>query len=136
MIALASDHVGLTLKKTIMELLEEKLNGTKLEEKLWASVYRQYRYLLLTQEKALLANHYFENLKAIVISALLFEETDIYHKYFDLFLKEIEEEILPDGLHFERSLMYHKIILEDILRVYKAVSARRFSTVESKPQAA
>lgn len=104
-----------------MELLEEKLNGTKLEEKLWASVYRQYRYLLLTQEKALLANHYFENLKAIVISALLFEETDIYHKYFDLFLKEIEEEILPDGLHFERSLMYHKIILEDILRVYKAL---------------
>lgn len=104
-----------------MELLEEKLNGTKLEEKLWASVYRQYRYLLLTQEKALLANHYFENLKAIVISALLFEETNIYHKYFDLFLKEIEEEILPDGLHFERSLMYHKIILEDILRVYKAL---------------
>lgn len=106
-----------------MELLKEKLRGTELEEMLFASVYRQYRYLLLTQEKALLANHYFENLKAIVISALLFEETDIYHKYFHLFLKEIEEQILPDGLHFERSLTYHRIILEDILRVHAALSS-------------
>lgn len=106
-----------------MELLREKINGTELEEKLFGSVYRQYRYLLLAQEKALLANHYFENLKAIVISSLLFGELDIYHNYFVLFLKEIEEQILNDGLHFERSLMYHKVILEDILRVYLVLNS-------------
>lgn len=32
---------------------------------------------------------------------------------------QIEEQILSGGLHFELSLMYHKIILEDILRVYQ-----------------
>ena len=106
-----------------MELMKEKLQDTELEVKIRTSLYQQYRYLLLTQEKALLANHYFENLKAILISSLLFQELDVYHKYFDLFLKEIEEQILPDGLHFERSLMYHKIILEDLLRVYPTLNS-------------
>lgn len=106
-----------------MELLEEKLHGTELEKTLYASVYRQYGYLLYRQEKGLLANHYFENLKAIVISGLLFQESDVYHKYFDLLLKEIDEQILPDGLHFERSLMYHKIILEDLLRIHRALDS-------------
>ncbi|MCI8417896.1 MAG: hypothetical protein HFI33_10475 [Lachnospiraceae bacterium] len=100
------------------ELLSEKIKNTQLEQALITSIYQQYRYLLYAQEKALLANHYFENLKTLVISSLFFHELETYHKYFDLFLKEIEEQILSDGLHFERSLMYHKIILEDILRVY------------------
>lgn len=106
-----------------LELLREKLRNTELKSRVMTSIYQQYRYLLQTQERALLANHYFENLKTIVISSLLFRELDIYHKYFDLFLKEIGEQVLPDGLHFERSLMYHKIILEDILRVHMALNS-------------
>lgn len=106
-----------------LELLKDKLEGTELKKKLLESIYQQYRYLLKSQELALLANHYFENLKSIVISSLLFNELDIYHKYFDLFLKEVEEQILGDGMHFERSLMYHKIILEDILRIYVVLAS-------------
>lgn len=99
-----------------MELLGDI--GKPLEEKIYETLYNQYRYLRQHLELALLANHYFENLKAVVIAGILFGELDIYHKYFDLLLKQIEEQILPDGLHYERSLMYQKIILEDILRVY------------------
>lgn len=106
-----------------LELLKDKLEGTELKIKLLESIYQQYRYLLKSQELALLANHYFENLKTIVISSLLFNELDIYHKYFDLFLKEVEEQILGDGMHFERSLMYHKMILEDILRIYVVLAS-------------
>ena len=105
------------------ELLWEKIQNTQLEQALLTSIYQQYRYLMQVQEQALLANHYFENLKTIVISSLFFRETEIYHKYFDLFLKQIDEQILSDGLHFERSLTYHKIILEDILRVYRVLKS-------------
>lgn len=94
-----------------------------LEKKIYQSLYDQYRYLRQHLERALLANHYFENIKAVVIASVLFGELDSYHKYFDLFLKQIEEQILPDGLHYERSLMYHKIILEDILRVYMVLQS-------------
>lgn len=104
-----------------MELLGDMKEP--LRKKIYESLYDQYRALQRNLELALLANHYFENLKAIVIASVLFGELDVYHKYFDLLLKQIEEQILPDGLHYERSLMYHKIILEDILRVYMALQS-------------
>lgn len=92
------------------------------DKEIYESIYDQYRYLQRNTETALLANHYFENIRTIVIASVVFKENDIYHKYFDLLLKEIKEQILPDGVHYERSLMYHKIILEDILRVYTVLS--------------
>lgn len=104
-----------------MEILRTELRGTELERKLIATIWQQYMYLLHTQELSLLANHYFENLKTIVICSILFKELSIYHKYYELFLEQIDEQILPDGIHFERSPMYHKIILEDILRVYRVL---------------
>ena len=87
------------------------------KEKLYDYIYAQYRWLLKNQEKHLLGNHYLENLKAIVICSVFFNEPKIYKKYIRIFLKELEEEILSDGLHFELSLMYHKIVLEDVMRV-------------------
>ena len=106
-----------------MELLREKLTGTDLEGKLMISLYQQYQYLIRKQELALLANHYFENIKAILISSLFFHELNVYRKNFIRFLEQIKEQILSEGLHFELSLMYHKIILEDILRVYQVQSS-------------
>lgn len=108
-----------------MELMGKRIRGTELWQKAHTSIYRQYRYLLHAQELALLGNHYLENLKAIVISSLLFGELDIYHKYFGLFLEELDGQILPDGMHFELSPMYHRIILEDVLRVYAVLDSCR-----------
>lgn len=85
------------------------------------SMYAQYRHLQKKLERHLLGNHYFENLKAVLLGSLYFKEIEVYNEYKKLLLKEIEEQILPDGMHYERSLMYHKIILEDILRAAKAV---------------
>lgn len=98
---------------------------------LYQSIYSQYRYLQRNLELNLLANHYFENLKCIVLCSLLFNEQDIFHKYWELLLKQIDEQVLSDGVHFELSPMYHKIILEDILRVYFAlVSVNRRGDAE------
>lgn len=93
------------------------------DQDIYSSLYNQYKHLQRNLEEALLANHYFENLKTIVISAIFFNEPDDYHKAFKLFIKQIDEQILPDGIHYERSLMYHKIILEDILRVYTVLQS-------------
>lgn len=107
-----------------MNLLQDPLRGTELERKLTDSIYQQYQYLMRTQELALLANHYFENLKTILICSLFFGEKEIYRKYLDRFCGQINEQILPDGLHYERSILYHKIILEDLMRVYTALEGR------------
>ena len=102
----------------IYELLNEKPSQT-----VYNNIYSQYRYLIKNQEKHLLGNHYFENLKTIVICSIYFGEEKVFKRYWKDFLQEIEEEVLSDGVHFERSLMYHKIIMEDIMRVAKALES-------------
>lgn len=87
------------------------------------SMYAQYLHLQKKLERHLLGNHYFENLKAVMLGALYFKEPGIYDAYKFKLQEEIEEQILPDGVHYERSLMYHKIILEDLMRAAKAVRA-------------
>ena len=81
------------------------------------SMYAQYQVLLKRQELWQLGNHYLENLKTIVFCSCLFNEPAVLEPYTRRLLREIEEEILPDGMHFERSLLYHKIVLEDMLRI-------------------
>ena len=85
------------------------------------SMYAQYLHLQKTLERHLLGNHYFENIKAVLLGALYFQETEVYQKYQKLLQNEIKEQILADGVHYERSLMYHKIILEDLMRVARVV---------------
>lgn len=100
------------------------LNDQAFYETLNDSMYAQYLHLQKRLERHLLGNHYFENLKAVLLGSLYFQEEKIYGQYKRLFISEIREQILPDGVHYERSLMYHKIILEDIMRAAKAVSAK------------
>ena len=84
-------------------------------------MYEQYVYLSEHLEKHILGNHYFENLKTLVLCALFFGDTQSLRIYLDAFRKECREEILPDGMHFELSPMYHKIVLEGLLRVTVAL---------------
>lgn len=81
------------------------------------SIYRQYRTLNLRQETWQLGNHYFENLKTMILGSLFFGEEFVFLPSWEKFMIEINEEVLPDGMHFELSPMYHKIILEDIIRI-------------------
>ncbi len=90
--------------------------------KLNDSMYAQYLHLQRRLELHLLGNHYFENLKAVLLGSLYFGEQTVYDTYKKKLSEEIAEQILEDGVHCERSLMYHKIILEDVVRTAKAVS--------------
>lgn len=93
-------------------------------------LYSEYLYIIKNQEKHLLANHYFENLKAIVIASYFFKEFEICSKYINILKKEVDEEILSDGVHFELSLMYHKVILEDLILIAKLAKNKDFPKCE------
>lgn len=86
-------------------------------DKMLASMYEQYCFLAEHLEKDLLANHYFEDLKALVLSALFFNDGNMLASALQELKKQCQEQILSDGIHFERSPMYHKIILEGLFRV-------------------
>lgn len=101
-----------------MEFLHKRLReDLELETEIYNEIYHEYKYLLCNQELWLLGNHYFENLKTIVICSLLFGEEKVWNRYYKKLCGQIKEQILEDGVHYERSLMYHKIIMEDVMRL-------------------
>lgn len=95
------------------------------------SMYCQYRHLFVNQETLLRANHWWENLKTLVIMSATFGERDVHAKAMRCLEGQLDEQILPDGVHFERSLMYHKLVLEGLLRVYVASRQLHFKFPDS-----
>ena len=94
------------------------------------SVHEQYEYLSRHLEKDILGNHYFEDLKTLVLCALFFNDGPVLHTALKAFKAECKEEILPDGMHFELSPMYHKLIFEGIIRVAIALKDRGLDDCE------
>lgn len=94
------------------------LNANPLSDGAIQSLMLQVRWLHHNLEYHLLGNHLFANGKALFFAGLFFEgkEADYWlKKGLTILNKEIEEQVLSDGGHFERSPMYHAIILEDLL---------------------
>ena len=99
-----------------LELFGDKVDAA-FREKVYCELYSQYLYLHKHQEKHLLANHYFEDLKALIIASYLFRDDKKLDCYLKAFKKQCDEQILADGVHYELSLMYHKLIMEDLMRI-------------------
>ncbi|MCX7167921.1 MAG: alginate lyase family protein [Rhodocyclales bacterium] len=92
--------------------------GNALESDVVQSIAVQARWLMGRLEWHLLGNHLLANAKALVFAGTFFAgpEADGWRdKGLAILRREHAEQILDDGGHFERSPMYHAIILEDLL---------------------
>jgi len=110
----------------IVNWIKWSLAGNKLSSGMLKSLANQARYLRKRLEIHLLGNHLFANAKALVYAGLFFhgdEAEQWLEKGLKILEREIHEQILPDGGHFERSPMYHAIILEDILDLINMMQA-------------
>ncbi|MCS4223593.1 heparinase II/III family protein [Salinibacter ruber] len=85
------------------------------------SLYRQTAYLYRHLETHVMGNHLLENARALVYAGTFFEghgeAADWRERGLRLYREELEEQILPDGGHYERSPMYHALMLEGLLDV-------------------
>jgi len=88
-----------------------------------ASIFEQIDFLHRHLEHHLLANHLLKNIKALVIGGLFFENKDWLSEGEYLLWREFEEQVLPDGGHYERSPMYHAQALADFLECYALLVA-------------
>jgi uncharacterized heparinase superfamily protein len=88
------------------------------DQQMLDSLAMQVRWLGKRLETHLLGNHLWANAKALLTAGLFFDgaEADEWQRRgLGLLAAELDEQLLPDGGHFERSPMYHAIVLEDIL---------------------
>lgn len=94
------------------------LRGGQADAGLQLSLAVQARWLARRIEHHLQGNHLLANAKALIFAGLVFEGAearDWYDAGADLFTRELDEQLLADGGHYERSPMYHLLVLEDVL---------------------
>ena len=102
----------------IVNLIKWSLRKNKLSSNAKQSLAIQLRWLSKRLEVHLLGNHLFSNAKALVFGGLFFEGKEAeswLKKGFNIFNKQIPEQVLDDGGHFELSTMYHALAFEDLL---------------------
>lgn len=106
------------LSVRIMNWIKWALWGNELSPEAIQSLAVQVRYLFKHYDYHLLGNHLLVNGKAFVFAGLFCEgpEADRWlQKGLRILTHQIPQQILPDGGHFERSPMYHNLIVEDLL---------------------
>jgi uncharacterized heparinase superfamily protein len=100
--------------------------GNSLDQAWLHSLAVQVRWLRRHIEWHLLGNHLFANAKALVFAGLFFEgdeATEWLAQGLRILRREVPEQVLADGGHFELSPMYHAIVLEDLLDLVNAAAA-------------
>lgn len=111
------------------------------DQKMLQSLYSQCCHLDKNIEHHILANHFFANIKALIIAGLFFDDAKSkkwFEKYSKLCSIQLKVQVLENGGHYELSPMYHNIVLEDILdiisfyKIYsKAIPQKFYNTVRS-----
>ena len=106
-------------------LLGDALDSS-VRKRLEASLAAQTEYLSRRLELHILANHLQKNLTALVVAGLYFSGPSAarwLEKGTRLLWRELFEQVLPDGTHYERSPMYHAIAARDFLEVVALLRA-------------
>lgn len=112
------DSYPLSLR--LVNIIKWIINVNNSNEELISSMKKQYVWLSKRIEWHILGNHLFANAKALFFGSLFFENkknSKILKKSLKIINRELKEQILDDGGHFELSPMYHAIILEDLLDI-------------------
>ena len=92
-------------------IFSNQIKNTEIDKVL----YNDYLRLSDNLEYHLLANHLLENGFSLLFGAYYFQDENLYKKAKDVLEKQLKEQVLNDGAHYELSPMYHQIILHRVL---------------------
>jgi uncharacterized heparinase superfamily protein len=107
--------------RRMVNWIKWSLGGHPLPAECVQSLAVQARWLRRRLEMHLLGNHLLADAKALVFAGFFFEGSEAQgwlERGMTILGRELREQILPDGGHFERSTMYHALTLEDVLDLY------------------
>jgi uncharacterized heparinase superfamily protein len=118
------------VSRRIVNSVKWALRGNELPAAYRASLAIQARWLEQRLEYHILGNHLLSNAKALIHAGLYFDGQEAERwcaRGLAMLARELPEQVLPDGGHFELSTMYHAAVLEDLLDVVNVlrVNARK-----------
>jgi uncharacterized heparinase superfamily protein len=114
------------VSRRIVNWVKWALRGNELAPVSRHSLAIQTRWLMERLEHHLLGNHLFANAEALVHAGLYFDgpEASRWSTHgLRLIARELDEQVLQDGGHFELSPMYHASFLEGLLDLVNLLRA-------------
>jgi uncharacterized heparinase superfamily protein len=114
------------VSRRIVNCVKWAARGNTLPASFRTSLAVQTRWLTRRLEYHLLGNHLVVNAKALVHAGLYFEGAEAERwcaRGLRILERELREQVLSDGGHFELSTMYHAAILEDLLDLVNVLHA-------------
>jgi hypothetical protein len=103
--------VSLRVVNTLIFISVNNLRNNNVE----CALKLQVNYLEHNLEYHLLGNHLLENIIALYIASFSISNTNLFKKAERLLIRELNKQILPDGAHYECSVMYHSILTGKLL---------------------
>ncbi|MFL5928953.1 MAG: heparinase II/III family protein [Gaiellaceae bacterium] len=107
------------------------------------SLSRQLAFLERNVEDDVLGNHVIRNAKALVLGGAALDDRTLLEAGRALLARELPEQVLPDGGHYERSPAYHRLVLRDLLEVQpfapvgpEVQRMTRFASASARPDGA
>ena len=111
----------------LQELARRKASlSDEVVRKVEASAVAQIRFLVRNLETDLGGNHLVKNIKALIWASAFFsgQEAEQWRRLGgQLLQRELAEQVLPDGVHYERSPSYHVQVFADLLECRHALGA-------------
>jgi uncharacterized heparinase superfamily protein len=107
-----------TLSLRIVNWSKALLSGLEHNQTMLDSLAKQADFLSQDLERHILGNHLFVNAKALIFSGVYLdgkEAENWLETGLNIYTKELDEQVLPDGGNFELTTMYHVIMLVDLL---------------------
>lgn len=95
-------------------------------------LFVQTKQLIKNLEYHILGNHLLENGVALLFSGIYFNSQSFIQSAEKILISQLEEQILEDGGHFERSPMYHQIMLFRVLDCINLVTSNKGKCISSK----
>lgn len=84
-------------------------------------LFCQYRILMDTAAHDRMGHHLLENAFSMLFGAYYFKGFELFSEAKIILTRELYEQILPDGGHFQLSPMYHQLMLLGILDCYNVM---------------
>jgi len=126
------------LSLRIVNLVKWIARQTAVEPEWLASLATQADALSRRIEYHLLGNHLLANAKALVFAGA-FLSGDAAHAWLErglaILAEQVHEQFLPDGGHFERSPMYHAVLLADLLDLIELADVASLPALRNKREA-
>ena len=124
------------LSRRIPNWIKFHLSKRELSQELLSSLALQAETLSKRVEWHILGNHILANAVALVFAGTFFGGQNAERWYLEglkLLEDELHEQILEDGGHFERSPMYHNLILADLIDLKEILNAYGSSSAFLEP---